>query len=114
MEGLWQRATDRLRDTLGQVGYETWIGSLNFLGMQGRIATIAVPNGFFRDWVSERYLGLLKESLSAEVGKSIEVKLALGMNAQGDLEDSARAALPCSSAIRAQPGDDHPKLNARY
>jgi len=112
MEGLWQRATDRLRDTLGQVGYETWIGSLNFLGMQGRTATIEVPNRFFRDWVSDRYLGLLKESFSAEVGKSVEVKLCV--NAQGGLEDSARADPPSPSAIQTQSCDHHPQLNARY
>ena len=35
MEGLWQRAADRIRDSLGQVGYETWIGPLNFLGDAG-------------------------------------------------------------------------------
>ena len=35
MEGLWQKAADRMRETLGQVGYETWIGPLNFLGMEG-------------------------------------------------------------------------------
>ena len=59
MEGLWQRAADRIRDSLGQVGYETWIGPLNFVGMQGRTATIEAPNRFFRDWVNDRYLELL-------------------------------------------------------
>jgi chromosomal replication initiator protein len=114
MEGLWQRATDRLRDTLGQVGYETWIGPLNFRGMQGRTAIIEAPNRFFRDWVGERYLGLLRESLSAEVGNSVEVKLALGMEARGGPEDSARAAPPPPRAIEALPSDHHPQLNAHY
>ena len=54
MEGLWQRAADRIRDSLGQVGYETWIGPLNFVGMQGRTATIEAPNRFFRDWRARR------------------------------------------------------------
>jgi len=114
MEGLWQRATDRVRDTLGQVGYETWIGPLNFLGMQGSTATIETPNRFFRDWVSERYLGLLRESLSAEVGKSVDIKFALGTEAQGGLEDSARAAPPPPRAIKGLPRDHHPQLDPRY
>ena len=54
---------------LGQVGFETWIGPLNFLGVQGRTATIEAPNRFFRDWVNDRYLELLRQSLSAEVGR---------------------------------------------
>src|SRR6516225_7903096 len=78
MNGLWQRAADRLRDELGQVGFETWIGPLNFVGVQGRTVTVEAPNRFFRDWVNERYLGLLRKSLSAEAGENIDVKLTLG------------------------------------
>ncbi|MGH7988037.1 MAG: chromosomal replication initiator protein DnaA [Candidatus Binataceae bacterium] len=80
MDGVWQKAADRLRDTIGQAHYETWIGPLNFLGLQDRIATIEAPNRFFRDWVSERYLELLRNSLAAECGGPVEVKLTLGKN----------------------------------
>lgn len=40
MDGLWERAADRMRDQLGQVGFETWIGPLTFVGVDGRTATI--------------------------------------------------------------------------
>ena len=63
MNGLWQRAADRLRDELGQVGFETWIGPLNFVGVQGRTVTVEAPNRFFRDWVNDRYLALLLNAL---------------------------------------------------
>ena len=77
MNAVWDRATGRLRDQLGQVGFETWIGPLNFLGLAGKTATIEAPNRFFKDWVIERYLGLLRESLSAEAGEQVDVKLTL-------------------------------------
>ncbi len=80
MTGLWERAGDRIRDQLGQVGFETWIGPLNFLGLNGKIATIEAPNRFFKDWVSERYMVLLRQSLSEEAGEPVEVKLTLGGN----------------------------------
>jgi len=81
MNGVWQRAADRIRESLGQVGYETWIGPLNFVGLQDRMATIEAPNRFFRDWVSDRYLDLMQRVLSAELGEPIEVKLILGKDA---------------------------------
>ncbi|MBV8772362.1 MAG: ATP-binding protein, partial [Deltaproteobacteria bacterium] len=81
MNGVWQRAADRIRDSLGQVGYETWIGPLNFVGVEDRRATIEAPNRFFRDWVSDRYLDLMQHVLSAELGENIEVKLVLGKEA---------------------------------
>src|SRR5215469_12066658 len=81
MNGLWQRAADRIRDELGQVGYETWIGPLNFVGYQGSTVTIEAPNRFFRDWINDRYLSLMRAALAEEAGGTIEVKLVLGDNA---------------------------------
>ena len=115
MEGLWQRTADRIRDSLGQVGFETWIGPLNFLGMQGRTATIEAPNRFFRDWVSDRYLELLRQSLSAEVGQSVDVKLTLGLAGNSNLHEAVRRTMPpAASTAEAPPRDRHPKLNERY
>ena len=116
MEGLWQRTADRIRDSLGQVGFETWIGPLNFLGMQGRTATIEAPNRFFRDWVSDRYLELLRQSLSAEVGQSVDVKLTLGLAGNSNLHEAVRRTMPppAASTAEAPPRDRHPNLNERY
>jgi len=75
---MWQKATDRVRETLGQVSFETWIGPLNFVAMDCGTATIEAPNRFFRDWVSDRYLDLLRHSLSAEVGTLVDIKLTYG------------------------------------
>ena len=115
MEGLWQRTADRIRDSLGQVGFETWIGPLNFLGMQGRTATIEAPNRFFRDWVSDRYLELLRQSLSAEVGQTVDVKLTLGLAGNSNLHEAVRRTMPpVASTPEAPPRDRHPNLNERY
>src|SRR5229473_2890106 len=80
MNLVWQKAADRIRNTLGEVCYETWIRPLNFVGLQDRTATVEAPNRFFRDWVNDRYLDLMRESLSAEAGEPVEMKLTLGRN----------------------------------
>jgi len=67
-----------MRDTLGQVSYETWIGPLSFVAMSNGMATIEAPNRFFRDWVADRYLDLIRHSLSSEVGEPIDIKLTFG------------------------------------
>jgi chromosomal replication initiator protein len=120
MNGLWQRSAVRLRDELGQVGFETWIGPLNFVGVQGRTVTVEAPNRFFRDWVNERYLGLLRKSLSAEAGENIDVKLTLGevvAAAQQGRPTNGRAPAPPPLPTRAPSSphmDRHPQLNTRY
>jgi chromosomal replication initiator protein len=78
MNEVWQKTADRMRDTLGQVSYETWIGPLSFVAMNNGMATIEAPNRFFRDWVADRYLDLIRHSLSTEVGEPIDIKLTFG------------------------------------
>jgi len=116
MNGLWQRAADRLRDELGQVGFETWIGPLNFLGVQGRTVTVEAPNRFFRDWVNERYLGLLRKSLSAEAGENIDVKLTLGESVAAPQQVSRppNGRAPAPPPLSPPHMDRHPGLNPRY
>ncbi len=129
MNGLWERAADRMRDQLGQVGFETWIGPLNFVGVDGKTATIEAPNRFFKDWVNERYLTLLRQSLSAEVGEPIDVKLTLGDNgavviksgngngyANGYGSGNGRHAPSTTMNSRTEmpQRDRHPQLNPRY
>ncbi len=123
MNGLWQRATDRLRAELGQVGYETWIGPLAFIGIHGKTATIEAPNRFFRDWVQERYSTLLKQSLSKEAGEPVEVRLTHGENGALTATPKAPRARPApppvTSGAKATTADAasherHPQLNSRY
>jgi chromosomal replication initiator protein len=134
MNGLWQRAADRMRDELGQVGYETWIGPLNFVAHQGSTITIEAPNRFFRDWINERYLPLMRTALSQEAGGQIEVKLTLGENASiapplqrlsnghsngngnGHANGNGNGKTVASSRATAVAprGDRHPSLNPRY
>jgi chromosomal replication initiator protein len=128
MNGVWQRAADRIRESLGQVGYETWIGPLNFVGLEHRMATIEAPNRFFRDWVNDRYLDLMQQVLSAEIGENIEVKLILGKdeargkiaiggsNGNGHTHQGLAVNGPSTSPDcggQASP-TVHPQLNPRY
>ena len=120
-----------MRGELGQVGYETWIGPLNFVAHQGSTVTVEAPNRFFRDWINERYLGLMRTALSEEAGGEIEVRLTLGENAavasapqqqrsnNGHTNGNGNGASKASATNRATSataprGDRHPTLNPRY
>jgi chromosomal replication initiator protein len=126
MNGVWQRVAERIRESLGQVGYETWMGPLNFIGLEDRMATIEAPNRFFRDWVTDRYLDLMQQVLSAELGEPIEVKLILAKetrakangasNGNGNTHHSGHDVLAANadSSGTVQRNAVHPQLNPRY
>lgn len=126
MNGLWERAAGRIRDQLGQIGFETWIGPLNFVGVSSGIVTIEAPNRFFRDWISERYMGLLKESLTEAIGEPVDVKLTLADDVANKAKRSpthgsgtTEAVPPTANGASSrnaveQPRERHPQLNPRY
>jgi chromosomal replication initiator protein len=129
MDGLWQKATDRMRDSLGPVGYETWIGPLNFVGLQNGLATVEAPNRFFRDWVNDRYLDLMRKSLAAEAGEQVEVKLTVSKEGNGNGHSNGHTNGHSNghtngvktAASRAAVGKEeaerralHPQLNPRH
>ncbi len=117
MNAVWQKAGDRIRDALGQTGYETWIGPLTFAGLRDKTATIEAPNRFFRDWVNDRYLDLIRQTISAEVGEPVEIKLTLSQDPNGDGHGHGHAktsgATPAPLAEAERRGL-HPHLSQRH
>jgi chromosomal replication initiator protein len=127
MDGLWEKISERVRDSLGQVGYETWICPLSFVGLKGKTATVEAPNRFFRDWVQDRYFEVLHKSLAAEAGEELELKIIVGEhngNGNGNGHGAVRAEAPAVAPPARPPRDgraeerrDRPtlnNLNSRY
>ncbi len=122
MNGVWQKAAVRIREALGQVGYETWIQPLNFIGLENRTATIETPNKFFRDWINERYSALLRTSVSAEAGEPVDIRLTLAVDPNGHVNGNGHTtAKPAGNRAPAQASSEtpsrselHPQLIPRY
>ncbi len=126
-----------MRDELGQVGYETWIGPLKFVAQQESTVTLEAPNRFFRDWINERYLDSLRRALAAEAGEEMEITLTLGNGgvaalqqplrngsangksngnviANGNGHTNGKAVAARGGAHEEGRGDRHPQFNPRY
>src|SRR5712671_2680499 len=130
VDGVWQKAADGIRESLGQLGYETWIRPLNFIDLRCRTAIVEAPNLFFRDWVRDRYLQLMQQVLSTEVGESVEISLTVREDGSrgktSNASDSrnsndqpfkavAKGTVSASSrANQAERSPLHPELNPRF
>jgi chromosomal replication initiator protein len=116
METIWQSVSNRLRERLGQISFETWIAPLSFVGIKGRIATLQAPNKFFRDCVNDRYLNDLRQCVSAETGTDVEIALVPSPR-DGDKQAVVKGepnspSVPFQTANSAPPW--HCKLDPRY
>jgi chromosomal replication initiator protein len=121
MDGVWQKAGDRLREIMGKVGFETWIEPLKFIALENQTATIEAPNKFFRDWITGHHTELLREAIAAAAGEAVVIKLtanaATNANANGN---GNHRKLPTSRSAAPAPLEAperrelHPQLIARY
>jgi chromosomal replication initiator protein len=125
MNGVWQKAADRLREVVGEVSYETWIQPLNFVALENQTATIEAPNKFFLDWIHERYLDLLRTSIADQLGEPVQVRLTLGQELARPLNGSGHTGAYAAKAGTPRPQPElaadsaerrtlHPQLAPRY
>ncbi|WP_018131402.1 chromosomal replication initiator protein DnaA [Effusibacillus pohliae] len=74
---LWQKALSLLEQTLSKPSFETWFKATKPLSLEGSTLVVSVPNDFARDWLESRYLGIIKETLSAITLRDMSVKFVI-------------------------------------
>lgn len=63
---IWEAACKLLREVFPQDTYDSWIGSIHATGDEQGDATLtlAVPNGFYQEWLQEHYLPSIRKALA--------------------------------------------------
>jgi chromosomal replication initiator protein len=74
---VWLAALEELRFQLTKPGYETWLSNAVLLGCDDGHFTIGVPTRLARDWLTERYVPLIVETLSAITTQDCEVTVTV-------------------------------------
>ncbi|MEO8897770.1 MAG: chromosomal replication initiator protein DnaA [Candidatus Dormibacter sp.] len=74
---IWQAAQEELRFQLARPGYETWLANAVLVESNGHTFTIGVPTRLARDWVTERYVAVIREVLSGLLASECEVVITV-------------------------------------
>jgi chromosomal replication initiator protein len=103
VQQIWQAAQEELRFQLARPGYETWLRNAVLLDCEdGHMFTIGVPTRLARDWLTERYVPLIRETLSGLLSRDCEVVITV---------DPAAAPPPDEPApIADEPADVPPSV----
>ena len=73
MSEQWTQALPILKEQIGAQNFETWIAPIRFISRNKNEVVLNVPNQFFRDWLTEHYVGQLENVLSSSEKHSIRV-----------------------------------------
>jgi chromosomal replication initiator protein len=92
---IWAAVQDELRFQLARPSYETWLKNTVLLSADGSIFRVGVPSKLAKDWLEDRFAGLIQETLQAVTGGEVEVDFVVSENgrpsAMADAEDLYRA-----------------------
>jgi chromosomal replication initiator protein len=102
---VWRAALGELQVSLSPANYETWLKDTALVGVVGDRFRIAVPNGFAKDWLENRYRSLIAQTLARIVGYSVNIDFEvreLDPSERADADGGDQAAP--SQRVRVEPG----------
>jgi chromosomal replication initiator protein len=70
---IWTAVQEELRFQLAKPSYETWLKNTSLVSAEGSNFRIAVPSKLAKDWLEDRFAGLIQETLQAVTGGEVEV-----------------------------------------
>ncbi|MDI6710816.1 MAG: chromosomal replication initiator protein DnaA [Bacillota bacterium] len=102
----WFQVLQALEHKLNRQSYEHWLKPLRPIAYYNNTILMEVPNHFSRDWLTERYAPLIKESFKQFLNREVGLKFLLAREVPEATRSMARR-----SAERA---DEITILNPRY
>src|ERR1700741_897964 len=117
---VWRAALGELQVLLSPANFETWLRDTQLVDVDEQRFRIAVPNGFAKDWLENRYRSLISQTLARVVGYSVQVEFAVVPGEAGGPAQNSSAAAPASTPqVRVEPGrvggeGSSANLNPRY
>ncbi len=88
-EQIWTAVQDELRFQLARPSYETWLKNTVLLSADGSTFHVGVPSKLAKDWLEDRFAGLIQETLQAVTGGEVEIDFVVS-----------------DSGLRSEPGSD--------
>jgi chromosomal replication initiator protein len=111
---IWAAVQDELRFQLARPSYETWLKNTVLLSADGGIFRVGVPSKLAKDWLEDRFAGLIQETLQAVIGAEVEVDFVVSENGQRSaLADAEDLHLP-EEVIEEPVQLPHSDLNEKF
>lgn len=99
MDILWEKTVKIIKEQVSQQNFDTWIRPVRITALDADRVRLAVPNRFFRDWLIENYLDLIREATKAAAGVALHVDFILEQEPRPDrTEDTRESAAAADKA----------------
>ncbi|MBB5174784.1 chromosomal replication initiator protein DnaA [Texcoconibacillus texcoconensis] len=112
---LWEQALNHIEQKVSKPSFETWLKSTKAEHFDQETLTIVAPNEFARDWLENRYSGIISETLYDLLGDHVQVKFTIPTEEPISEDELTEKSKPAPQAVE-QTNNDTPKnmLNDKY
>lgn len=77
---IWEKSLQAIREKLSQQNFDTWIRPIQALSIDENLIHLSVPNKFFKDWLLENYLVIIRDTVSSLAGCQISVDFTVSQD----------------------------------
>jgi chromosomal replication initiator protein len=111
---IWAAVQDELRFQLARPSYETWLKNTVLLSADGSIFRVGVPSKLAKDWLEDRFAGLIQETLQAVTGSEVEVDFVVSENGQRSAMADAEDLYLADEVLEEPVQIPHSELNEKF
>lgn len=112
---LWDKALLEMEAKVSKPSFDTWLKATKAEMIQDDTITITAPNEFARDWLENRYIKFIAETLQDITGAELKVKIVIPHNVEEEEEEIVEK-IPKAEQEVISTNDPIPKnmLNPKY
>ena len=110
-EALWRGALQRIRAGALSPGAKPWIEGTRAVRIAGDTIVLAVPSAFAKQWLEDRYAGVLSEALGQIAGRPLGLEVTIDPQRPQAPDDPAASSRPDPPA---RPAAASSPLNPKY
>jgi chromosomal replication initiator protein len=119
---IWSQVQEELRFQLAKRTYDMWLKNTSVVSADGGTFRIGVPSKLAKDWLEDRFSGLIQETLQAVTGSEVDIDFVIAPSGHrpahalfdGD-ENGSENGHENGAEVAAEPNVIAPsELNARF
>src|SRR5712692_395796 len=74
---IWSQVQEELRFQLAKRTYDMWLKNTSVVSADGGTFRIGVPSKLAKDWLEDRFSGLIQETLQAVTGSEVDIDFVI-------------------------------------
>ena len=119
LKETWGACATSLRESVSDVVWQMWLSKLDPVEISGDNLVLSVSNTVVRNRINDRFLGLIRDTVTEVVGRPLSIGLIVDEDAEDRFIDPtpgpvARVAAPAAPVSPTSSGPSGPRLDPRF